>query len=131
MVPEEVEIAIDIDSNTVARARMRSTILAPEGVVSLTVMTSVRVHTGEDKQVQRLYNLEHFVCGVSLAAIYEACAELVCFEQVGGERDEGIRWSPLSGMNAAQDQDAVHRRIPPSPYTKDTGLAPLVGNIRA
>jgi hypothetical protein len=51
MVPKEVKVAVDINTDTIPTARMWTAVLAPEGLVGLAIEASVRVYTRADEEI--------------------------------------------------------------------------------
>jgi hypothetical protein len=82
---------------------MWPTVFAPEGIVGLAVVTPVWVYTRADEKVQGFNDLPNLIRHESLPAISKACPQLICLGEISGQRDEGIGWNPLPGMDAAED----------------------------
>lgn len=109
-VEHDVEVAVEVDADAggIAARHRRIAVAPPAAALLLVVVRQaerapVRVHVGEDDDVQGVEQGLDLRGGVGLPAVGQSQAAVIGFEQIGAEVDADVRASPLARMLAADD----------------------------
>ena len=127
--PEKIEISIDVDADGVHPQR-RIAVLAPPVFARLHVNPPIRIHAGNNKQVQVRHEILHMVLVESRLAQHNGGPGQITVNEPIQKIDAGIRAAQLAGVHAAGEQDRESMIGIARPQAHRGSRAPFPGVVR-